>query len=346
MTDFNSHSNAVTDEKLTAMLRKVQALIAKADSTDYPEEADSLRAKADALMTKYRIDEVQLSMGTGKWTKEPNEPVWEKWDLCEYGTEYSNHYYHIAKQCALHLDCMSTSTVNGGKLSIHVCGYPSELRMAEALYTAAILAFSTRLEPNVDPSLSDAENCYNLRKAGLEGLRIAILVFGRDDKSMRIKARKLFKEEAIRRGEDPDELLGRGNSVKNYREDYANGFALEIGRRLARMRSDRGMDGGAGLVLADRGDKVKAEFYDKYPSLDPNRQRAYTYDNPRNECPRCQAAKSGYCREHAYLRPSAGRAGRATNMRAYNAGQSAAQSVDLGPGGGTRVSSNGPKGEL
>lgn len=346
MTNFTTDSNAVSDEKLKDTLRKVQALIAKADSTSFPEEADALRAKADALLTKYRIDEVQLQMSSGQWSSEPNLPVWEKWSLCEYGTEYSNHYYHIARACALHLDCMVATMYEDGKLVVHVCGYPSELRMAEALYTTAILAFSTRLEPKVDPNLSDAENCYNLRRAGMEGQRIAMLVFGRDEKSMRIKARRLFKEEAERRGdEEAQDLLGRGNSVKNYREDYANGFALEIGRRLARMRADRGQDSGA-LVLADRGDRVKQEFYDKYPQLNPDRQRV-SYSDPREGCPRCEAAKSGYCREHAYLRPSAGRAGRATNMRAYEAGQSSAQSVDLGrPGTGRVQNTGGPKGEI
>ena len=40
------------------MLAKVQALLAKAESTPYPEEAAAFVAKAQELMTRYAIDEV------------------------------------------------------------------------------------------------------------------------------------------------------------------------------------------------------------------------------------------------------------------------------------------------
>ena len=218
--------------------------------------------------------------------------------------------------------------------------------MAEALYTAAILAFGMRLEPKVNPEESDAENCYRLRSAGMEGRRIAELVFGNDAKSMRIKARKLFKEEAIRRGEDPDVLLGRGNSVSNYREDYANGFTLEIRRRLQRMRASRGQDSGR-LVLAGRAEQVLEAWYERYPHLRPRPASETRWVDPREQCPKCARAKSGYCRDHQYLKPSAGRQGRAMNQAAYSRGRDAAQSVDLGPGGRGRVdNTGGPSGEL
>lgn len=39
------------------ILSRVQALLAKAESTDYPEEAEALFAKAQELMTRYSIDD-------------------------------------------------------------------------------------------------------------------------------------------------------------------------------------------------------------------------------------------------------------------------------------------------
>jgi hypothetical protein len=47
MTDTTSHK----------MLERVRALLAKADSTNFPEEAETFRAKADELMTRHSISQ-------------------------------------------------------------------------------------------------------------------------------------------------------------------------------------------------------------------------------------------------------------------------------------------------
>jgi hypothetical protein len=45
------------------VLARVRALLAKAESTDFPEEADALTAKAQDLMTRHAIDEAVLHAG-------------------------------------------------------------------------------------------------------------------------------------------------------------------------------------------------------------------------------------------------------------------------------------------
>jgi hypothetical protein len=47
------------------MLDRVRALLAKAESTDYPEEAETYTAKAQQLMARYSIDQALLAAGTG-----------------------------------------------------------------------------------------------------------------------------------------------------------------------------------------------------------------------------------------------------------------------------------------
>lgn len=47
-------------------LRRVQALLAKAESTDYPSEAEALVAKAQQLMTRHAIDEAMLAATSGR----------------------------------------------------------------------------------------------------------------------------------------------------------------------------------------------------------------------------------------------------------------------------------------
>jgi Protein of unknown function (DUF2786) len=48
------------------MLDRVRALLAKAESTDFPEEADAFTAKAQELMARHRIDHALLVAATGK----------------------------------------------------------------------------------------------------------------------------------------------------------------------------------------------------------------------------------------------------------------------------------------
>ena len=47
------------------VLGRVRALLAKAESTDFPEEAEALTAKAHELMARYAIDQVRVDDGSG-----------------------------------------------------------------------------------------------------------------------------------------------------------------------------------------------------------------------------------------------------------------------------------------
>lgn len=51
------------DEMQEKMMARVEALLAKAESTEFPEERDSFIAKAQELMTKYAIEEASLRQG-------------------------------------------------------------------------------------------------------------------------------------------------------------------------------------------------------------------------------------------------------------------------------------------
>jgi len=54
---------AGSDSPNTKMLSKIRGLLAKADATDFEEEAETLTAKAQELMTRYSIDTMLLSQG-------------------------------------------------------------------------------------------------------------------------------------------------------------------------------------------------------------------------------------------------------------------------------------------
>lgn len=334
--------------KLDAILRKVQALIAVADDpATTPEAAETYRAKAEALMLEYRITETmftQASTSSGGVS-----PVWRKVRVCPLTSEFERTYRYLWASCVDHVDGKSasgyeTDEETGQTWRIATClGYESDLRYAEMLFTAFSLAFSGKMEPRYNPALSDQENAYIMRSAGMEGRRIAMAIYGREDKPLRVKVRNMFRAEAAARGESVEGLSGRGANVATYRESYADGFENEVYWRLHRMKLSTG-DTGA-LVLKSRKDAILEAWYEKFPHLRPNPNANRTdrmIGDDRKDCAKCKKAKSGYCRDHAYLKPSTARyRERSYSAAGYARGQTAAQSVDLGGSKGSRVSGSG-----
>lgn len=339
-----------TKFSLDDMMRKVHALLTRADHENTPlPEAEACRAKAEALMYRYRIDEAMFEQAKPAGLE--LKPQWATWNVCRAGSEFAQRYRNIASAVLEHLGIRgvfkqaSVPVVDeDGNYTDHqimvVCeavGYESDLRIAELLYTECQLAFQLKLEPKYQPDLTESYNAYVMRSAGMEGWRIAQAMYGRDDKHLRVKVRKLFKEEAMKRGEDPTVLLGKGNSVKAFREDFAMGFTWEIQTRLRSMRMARTDEGE--LVLASRNEAINEMFYEAYPHYrpqDPQQTRSSTgFQDPRKGCAKCAKAKSGYCREHAWLKPSYAKVqrGRQTNYAALDRGQRAARDVNLGGSG-------------
>lgn len=122
------------------MLGRIRALLAKAEATTFPEEAEALSAKAQELMARHTVDEALLAVRTG--TKQiPG--------ACRIGVEAP---YEEAK--AVLLDAVSTanrcrSVWNSGYEFSTVVGFESDLEAVELLYTSLLVqgtAAMTRAE--------------------------------------------------------------------------------------------------------------------------------------------------------------------------------------------------------
>lgn len=64
-TDALARARSVTPELDQRLLDRVRALLAKAEATDFPEEAETYTAKAQELMTRHRIDHALLAATAG-----------------------------------------------------------------------------------------------------------------------------------------------------------------------------------------------------------------------------------------------------------------------------------------
>lgn len=322
---------------LDDIIRKVQGLIAKADASEFPAEAETFRNKAEALMLQYRIEESNLTAEAKMVSSLTVE--WRTIVICDMDSEFRSAYASMMYECIRHFDCRydfcraeireETSmlvTVKGTDYVIEVCGYESDLRFIEMMFTSAALVFAAKLEPKYDPTLSDQINAYNMRSAGMEGRRIAMAIYGRDDKALRPKVRKMFESESIKRGEDPKVLLGRGSNMVLFRQSYSQGFTETFGHRLREMRVAN-LDGG--LVLASRKEAINEAFYVRFPERRPKPVNRQLGEHQIGTCPKCAKAASGYCRDHGWMRPRKGPV-RYANGAALRRGAAAARSVNMG----------------
>lgn len=336
-----------TSEKLAKVLRQVDALLKQADHQNTsPTEADTFRNKAEAMMFKYRIDETMLT--AAEKAQMGINVQWLDMDVCESSNEFRQFYYELLRAIIGHMECRAdfirtvgrktgdilaaSQRYEGGTQyvnTISICGFESDLNFIQAMWNTVRIAFGARLEPKYDQTVSEQVNAYLMRSAGMEGWRIAQAIYGKTDKSLRPKVRKMFEAEAIKRGEDPAPLLGRGSNMQLFRESYASGFVSEYRYRLSAMRAARAQ-GETGLVLANRKDQIDEAFYTRFPDRRPQPVQAIG-EHKYGTCAKCAKTKSGYCAEHRWMRPSQARSKvRYANDTAYGRGQQAARTVDVG----------------
>lgn len=323
-----------TDEHLTKMLTKVNGLLAQAEHPNTSAvEAETFREAAERIMRKYRIEEEQLrqtKIASGTAAK----PVVVKFQFMEPGSRYLSHYYSLLLAAMHHvgvrgeynyerveeLDERGQFVRASYAYVMTMVGFDTDVQLVQLLFTNLRLTFSEKLEPKIDPSLSDSDNVYRLRSSGMERPRIGEKMgWGRDAAQ---KVTKMYVKACKDRGEDP-KVVGKTLNAKTFRESYADAFLAETRNRFRRMRATAAEESGA-LVLVGRQEAVDEAFYETYPHLRPKAVLTGDYDIPSN-CAKCSKAKSGYCRDH---KPRAYKE-RPFSSVGWTAGTHAAQEADL-----------------
>lgn len=260
------------NEKLDAMMRKIKSMLALADHPNTPEhEADLARANAERLMQKYRIEESEL-IASGSLASEAVTPGVKDVMVAPWSSEFVNTYFsmvaYIADHCGVRYAQTTTAYVDGvGYCTVSMVGYEADLRYADVLFTNAKIVFAERMEPKPLDGMSDEDNVYRMRSAGMERIRIARLMGYGDTTSATGKVTRLYKKACEARGERAV-LTGKGNSVAAFREAYSLGFVTELWQRLYTARNAVESDSKA-LVLQGRKEAVDEAFYGRFPHLRP-----------------------------------------------------------------------------
>jgi Arc/MetJ family transcription regulator len=107
------------------MLAKIRALLAKAESTTFPEEAESLSAKAQELMTRHRVDRVLLD-GEAPTDGPTGRRIW-------LDDPYATTKADLLRVVADANRCRAVLLPSLG--CCHVIGHAADLDMSELLHT-------------------------------------------------------------------------------------------------------------------------------------------------------------------------------------------------------------------
>lgn len=322
---------------LEKKLRQVQSMLAIAEHPDTdPHEAAAARSHAERLMAKYRIDEETARQDAVAKGIETIKPIVVKFGCASYASPYRDKYAQMLNQIGHHVGNVRMAFgYDNGEYVATIVGFESDVRYTETLYTALRLHFAMTLEPTYDPSLSDLDNVYRLRTAGIERPRIGEMMGWGRESAQRVT--NVYKRACAARGEDP-KVVGKNLNAKTYRESFARSYVRTIVDRLWAMRMT-GADSGV-LLLAGREAAVNEAYYTEFPYLRPITDEGRmlgegTTGGPGGNCKKCNKASSRYCRDHAWLKPGAGKSVRVSSVGSA-AGRSAANSADLG-GSATRA---------
>ena len=118
------------------ILGRVRALLAKAESTEFPEEAEALSGRAQQLMARHSIDHALLAAESGT----PEEPIGRRLAI--------DNPYEAPKAVLLDLVAAANRcrTVWHRELGFStVLGFPSDLDAVELLFTSLLVQATTAL---------------------------------------------------------------------------------------------------------------------------------------------------------------------------------------------------------
>lgn len=350
-------------DKTAKMLERVRALLAKAASTTFPEEADAFRAKADEIMSAYAIDQWMVDEAqAGRDARPVPEKRLVNFDWWR-GNPFRDQLWWMFSAVGRHCRCrVVVGKVDYSDMRIPVIGLGSDLDWFDLLFTNLMIAMIQKVDPQPVAAVSVNENMAMMREAGLpwvDGINRLVaagIVDGEladgewryhDDK--RAHFSKAVYERTIRGYRAWCKKTGHPQSLvnqKTFRRNFADGFAAEVTDRLYRMRreSERAYDadhetGSMALAVRDIREVINEFLYNEYPDLRPHPRDCDCDKCHSCQDPKCQRANCVAARKPIRVRSRRERGLSASEYAAQQAGRAAGRTVDLANNSDRRVRS-------
>lgn len=257
------------------ILRKVQAILNKAESTNFDEERDALLAKADELMFRYAIESYEIDAARGKANRK-EQIVQRSFEIGKYDLPTTQPLIDLVGTVAYHTRCRHVfyGLRKGFTTRVSVVGFETDAEYCEMLYTSLFLQIMSNIEPKPDPSLTYEENVVMLLRSGQSRRRAAELL-GVDLKKEHSKMSAIYKKWCL---DNDVPYVPKGRPIGNtYAVNFMQGFVSKVSERFYEIRKtqESSVEGtGTELALRDRKAEVKDAFDDMFPDLRAVRARA------------------------------------------------------------------------
>lgn len=285
-----------TAKRREDIMRKVAALLAKAESTGFSEERDALIAKADQLMMAYQIEAFELEFRKSKSERRTPEVR-----VFEYGTtgnreadqEMVQVFHDLARMVGVHLGFWGWQTSKA-------VGYAEDLEYLQMLFMNIRLHLALQLEPKPDPKLPLEDNVAMLKEAGLKWVRIHELLKTAGimenipwERRIGVRFTKIYTDFCK---ENNRERVYTNPDV--WKRNFIQGYCSEIRQRIREMTSARHQAAqGHELVLASMKDELLEFLYQNFPHLRPHPptcdcDMCHRCTNPKCNRPNCVARRT------------------------------------------------------
>jgi len=260
-------------------INKIQALLDKAERTEYGPEREALQEKADALMLKYSVEQYQLEQAArARGEAASMKPVTEDilipyktqngWGQSVYDLLSYINYAIGVKQVYRKID--KTEDGDWGLAwRVTLVGFESDISYVKMLFTSLRLQLLKSLEPEPSPSASYDANVFALHEAGIKWEEICRLMNKASERAGwertpwpdggRLK--RAHKRECARLGVPYVATY----SSSTYQRSFADGFTNRIFTRLMAKRRESSVS----LVLHDKAVEVDKLYDELVPPLPP-----------------------------------------------------------------------------
>lgn len=255
----------MSEDSRSKLLRKVQGLLAKAESSPFSEEAQTFREKADQLMTVHAIREFELYQSGAK---KRTEPIKRQIIVSDEGgllkDELVSLFIAVTRHCNTYPVFWGLNLGPKAKVTAQVVGYEEDIDYAETLYVSLRMSLARDMSPQYDEMKTLEQNVYKMKNAGMKWEQIATACgdpgTGKDGKWIR-----RYKKQCKIEGTEPI-----GANPTNYVRNYAAGFNTEVDTRLRQMRESTAaaVDTSMALVMVkSKEEDVAAKVHEFFPRL-------------------------------------------------------------------------------
>lgn len=159
MTDTTSRTDPAADAAHPhedRRLATIRGLLAKAEATDFPEEAEAFFAKASELISRWAIDEAMLWAGADSGRREQPDEL----QLVVHAPYLSQKAVLVGAVARAH-GCRAVrirSAAGSRSEVLSVVGFPSELRWVETLATSLLVQLTSAMLARCPRGVSASES--------------------------------------------------------------------------------------------------------------------------------------------------------------------------------------------